>query len=403
MKKRMKMIRSIAAYHKSTQGEILDIIGPDLYWKMRNEQPGGMFKSYVLAHEGVSTVSDIKSNSVIDVTWEKKALIAAYPKVDISGRIKFLNKHDFEALKASDNSKRDKIGSLVGKAQRIIEGKESIVIVGHFPRESKEIADNSDSISMESDWLLEERNGTIYAKGIDNIEAIALASSKDGEKSGFPGAKEITKIAAYPKENTQMAENQTQAPGNGFTGGRTFKDLEQDARDMNLRITQLHSPRDIIGQRKVSDNGSVFYDGRDKVQDKELQNFIENDIVSPFVKNEIILKKEAEEAKKEATEAKKALSVYKAVPKLEEYAKQNKLPGYVLKMALKQKDKMEVGDDLDKSVKEHFETTQKAIKDLEDAGAVFTDKPTVPDDKKDKTLVLPDGDQEGDDIDWGDE
>jgi hypothetical protein len=341
----------VQASRQFTEDDIIDIIGIDLYNEKKDKTPGGLFKAFVLMHEGASNVKTLSSGGIKKIWWGRKAIQAALDKVKKG--IKFFNKHN----KDNSTKDRDEFGEIVGKVQREIDGKDSVVVVGYFPPDKRQAVEKSDGVSMEAVWNILEKGNQYIADGIEKITGISLCSTADGEKPGFSGAQQLATVQAYNEVN--MSElNATQPKQSIDFDDIDFKEFKRIARKLRIFPSQIWDMEDIIGKRVVSENGAVSYIGGDR----DVQEYVEKQLFGIGEKEIKKLQTDLEQTRKDNSVLKQKLDIYNAQPRIEELAKELKLPAHVINLAKANINSLKIGEKPDDSYKEFL---QEQIKESE--------------------------------------
>ncbi len=350
MKATITITTDISASLSFNEDDIINNIGKELYNSKKSQNPGGIFKAWVLAHEGTSNVNLVAKKKKVSIEWGKDAIVAAYNK--IKNGLKFYHKHNNKAILTDDNSGRKELGEIVGKARRNIDGKESLIAIGYFPPESKDRATKSNIVSMEAMWTFAEKAGKLIAESIDDIKQIAMGSTESGATPGFDGAHELAQVTAYnEQEGTTMTEQAPQRAEIDYDQ-LSFPDLKRLCRKFRVFPTQLFDAEELVGKRIITESGEAVYDGGDR----DLQDYIEKKLVSPYNNKLTQLETDLKESKTMNQGLNQTIALNNAVPRIREIAGELKLSDQMLSYAESNIDKLQIGDNADDSYKEFIQT-----------------------------------------------
>lgn len=353
----------ISAQSILDENELRDIVGKEKFDKIKAEKPGGIFKSWVLFHEGSSRVKTPSGQKVIK--WGREAVKASIDK--IKPGIKFFLKHN------SDNStdNRKEYGEVVGSAEREVGDRLNSIVIGHFPKETAEAAKKAESISMEAIWNYIEEVGQYLAEGIENITGIALGMPNS--TPGFPEANELVTVQAFPEQKgTKRTKRRTRMQANEGEidyENMDFFEIKRIVKRLQIFPTQLYDPEQIIGRRTVSKNGSVSYSGGDR----NLHEYLEDKF---FPDTETQVKEyqtKITDLECKYSDASMQLTRYTAVPKLEEKAKEMELPQSIVNLAKANIERFQPNDNMDESIGKFLKDTQKEAERLQGLGFAFAE------------------------------
>lgn len=319
-----------------TENDVIEIVGWREFERIKSEQPGGILKAFVLCNETEAT-PNIPGEGTKKITFPRRAVQSAFDK--IKNGIKFFDRHN------ADNSTagRKPYGEVVGKSQRIIDGNLSAIVVGHFPREVKDVATASNVISMEAVWDIIEEAGRWIAEGVDKITGIALG--KSGEVTpGFSGAAALATVQAY-RDHTM--ENTEQQRGRGDKP-MDFWDLRDAIAYRRARPSQLYKIDEVIGRRVADPNtGKAVYDGGDQ----DINDLVEAKIVKPLSDRIADLENQVKKLTDENSGFKSKIAQAEAEPTIMKLAEEMKLPDRVKALAKSNIGSIKIGDDPNVSYK----------------------------------------------------
>ena len=267
------MVIAVQSYDKFTQNEILQAIPENKRNEILKEKP--LLKAYIVSQEGESKAIELNTtNQYISkqksiMKWSKEAINNFFDKLKVG--LKFFNNHN------DDNSldNRLSIGEVIGKTQKVIDGKLSNIIIGKF----KELPKQLDTVSFEG--ILEYANNgidKIVSKVVD-ITGIALASSKE-VKPGFDSAYEIASVQfnetieneITKQENTKKEEIKIMAININELSQKEVQEILDRASKFDIqKMIQYRkfTPSDLFDEKvlqpkiKVS-KGKVSIDGDDE-------------------------------------------------------------------------------------------------------------------------------------------
>lgn len=375
------MILRVTIEVKATAGladeELIDIVGRSEFERIKKENPGGLFKAFVLAQEGESNPRVIGKGQK-KISWDKKAIQSAFNAV--RNGLKFFNKHNSD----SSTVVREKYGEIVGKTQKIIDDKLSTVVVGWFDSDHKEAAEKSDIVSMEAFWNIIDTGAELIAEGVDRITGIALGESAT-ETPGFPGATQLASVQAY-NEGATVAEPQT-------TKEIGFHELKEHIRRMNIFPTQLFEMSEIIGQRVDTKTGYKWIGG-----DREIHRYIDENVISNSGAELEAANKRIAELETAAKEATQKAARAEAGPRVLEILKAKNAPERVIARAQKKLDTLTIGDDIEQSLNEFADGFINEDKELIELGYGVAEAPEAPslgagEDPPEKNPFLPEDEQ----------
>jgi hypothetical protein len=335
-----------------TEAELIEIVGEEEFAILKQKKPGGIIKAYVLCNESEAE-PNLEGEGSRKVSFTREAVVSAFNK--LKKGLKFFNRHN------SDNSTegRESFGEVVGKTQKMIDGKLSTVVVGHFPAEKRKLAEKSDIVSMEAVWNLFNEAGKLIAKSVDSITGIALANSAE-MTPGFGGAVALATVQAFkeikmePEERLQAAEKRPME----------YWELRDAVSYRRVKPHQLFKIDEIIGKRMVDAEGKVKYDGGDE----DLNEFIELKIIRPIQEQMSELQKKHENVLSEYTKAKTEMARAGAEPAIMKMADEMKLPERVKKLAKVNLDKITIGDNPEQSYKDFLTQQMEFDKTLSSLG-----------------------------------
>lgn len=346
----MKMTIAIQASTPAhlTEQEIIEIVGRDEFERRKKELPGGLFKGFVLCHEGEAS-PNILGKGRQKVSWPRSAVQSAYNT--IRNGLKFFNKHN------TDNSTtgREPYGEIVGKTQKMIDDRLSTVVVGWFDKAHKPAADKSDIVSMEAVWDMIDTGTEIVAKGIDRITGIALGQSSEALPA-FDGAVGLASVQAYGGITVDEPQVATKPK-------LSFHEAKDLIRQMVVHPTQLYETNEIIGKRVEGKNGVEWIGG-----DRDLNHYIENVILKEARQEIADLRDQLGQVNTKLTDYEKRSARMEAGPRVIEALKKKEAPQRAITWAENNLDRMEFGDDIDASIEKFTEHVLAEDKRLVEMG-----------------------------------
>lgn len=375
----------IKATSEITENDIIDIVGRNKFEQIKQNSPGGIFKAWVICHEGESRPR-IVGKGQRKVHWPKRAVKSAFDK--IANGLKFFHRHN------TDNSTRDRepFGEVVGKEYRRIDGKDSAIVIGHFPEEKREIAEKSDVISMEAIWNMAEDLKNLIAEGVEKFTGIALGNSYT-DKPAFPGATQLSTVQCFGDE----PEPPPRPPQHFRSEKPSFSDFRWAIQHYQIKPTHMFGLDEILGKIRTDKEGVLHFDGDG---DREVITAIREQISGHFIDQIKGLREQLKESQLAAKSANNKLAVHDARPALEKLADEMKVTPTAKLLALGNMDKLEIGEDPAASMKTFLENQ---IKEDERMSKVYGTSPAAAppqerpnlggDGNKDKNPFLEEGEQ----------
>ena len=332
----------IQAAQTLPEEELIEIVGRDRFERIKAIKPGGIFKAWIIAHEGDVKPMVVWSNDPSikgkQIHFTRAAVQSAFNK--IKNGLKFFRKHN------QDNSTefREDFGTVVGKTQKMHDGKLATIVVGHFDADHKEAAEKSNMVSMEAVWNFGKSGKDFFAKSIEKFTGIAMDRSEEATPV-FPLAREVATVqASAATEEKKVAKDEIDYRD------LEFIDVQRAVNRLKIRAWQLYTPKDVVGKRIIK-NGIVSYiEG-----DREFQEYIESEIVAHANEQLQALQTENESLKQQLAQLGQQVTAYTARPKIEQVCKDLKLPQRVLNLAVKNIESFEAGENEDESIKKYLD------------------------------------------------
>ena len=187
-----------------SEPEIAEIV--DKGWLARIKaggDPHPLIKAFTVAHEGDS---DIRLDGILmPVKWMRRAV--GWIRDGLALHTPVFQHHG----PPGDNSHqgRTKIGEVVGKALTNIGNKVATVAAMYIYPQHRELP--LDVASLEADIQFASEGDSIWPTAINNITGIALASSADGARPGFPDATLIGAVQAFAEGATTVNKTEVKA------------------------------------------------------------------------------------------------------------------------------------------------------------------------------------------------
>lgn len=351
-----------------TDDQIKELIGDEKMASIKKLDPYPYFKVYVACQEGEAKPRILGKGARI-IQFTKEAVKDTVAK--LKNGIKLFHKH------GRDNSHegREQIGEVVASTEAVIDGKESAVFVGYFPEAKKKIAKLQDVCSMEAVWDIIEQGGRLIATAVEDLTGVSLGRHET-EIPAFKGAVELTEIQAFvseQKEKKMPIENEELRDESvDFRESKNaFFDLRNLVRKSRALPHQLWTAEKMIGERSISKNGQVRWSTSG---DHDWQDYIENNIISPILKENDDLRNKLKEHEEEIGRIRRQTLSQKAIPVLEKIAKEKNLAPPIFNLAKANADKILPSDEKEESmlaaVLTHIDKSVNDYKMLIDSGVV---------------------------------
>ena len=173
------------------EADLLGFVDPVRLAALRQTDPHPEIRAYVIAHEGEAE-GNLVGYGRAAIQYFGAIVRKIYDRLAAGTPI--FRGHN------SDNSHggREAIGEVVGKARRMVDGREATVAAVYVKPEHR--AEKLDVCSIEANIaFVAEGEGKARAVDVDDITGIALG---DGEKEtpGFPGAKLLAALQAFARD-----------------------------------------------------------------------------------------------------------------------------------------------------------------------------------------------------------
>jgi len=328
-----------------SNSEISNLISPKMREDAFKKHGKGFFKAYVSAHTGAPTISeDAEDHKNKAVHWSS----------DVIRKIaNFINKPFYFGHHQARN---ESVGESVTAGTIDRAGKTYSFVIGYIKDKFKEAVSKMDCVSIEAEVTAEPVNGSLIVKDIHDVQAIALANSKES-RPAFPEALELATI-----HNT--------------TTGKLILNLEM-TEDLELSEKEPEPVKPRQGKsmnlKEIKEAIEANQWTVDQIFKKEL--LIEHPAVKDRVQTEINKQKAEYDANLAKMKTEAAAGKFQAT--LSDILASQEHPESLKKLLEKRKDHFALkGDDFNKSVTEFVDSVKKEHQELSEAG-IISDKPTV--------------------------
>lgn len=351
-----------------SQDELKNAIPMEVRKAIKAKDPKPFYKAWVFVHEGVSRPYDYGQQAEYTVTWEgvRSAVKAAQSK--LTGGLFFSDGHQITADPSiKDLDGRDPVGQVVSVFSRSVGAKEYGIVIGYFPPEQVQKAKAAKAVSVDAMWeaieqpSLMDKVKRFFVKMFAAVDSIALLIN---EAPGFPEATELSEVKAQhvlafdpvtieqPNPTEQKTEQKERMSENPVEQAKRL------IRENNIWLSQLYSPEDVFGKRKILQDGSTYFQGGDKIYNDWL--IAHESEIQAKSKEE---RKELEGRAKRAEELEKKLKSIEAVPMLEERIREMNGPETMLKLAKRRMNGHDLSDEesINKFLKEIKEEHEDLI------------------------------------------
>jgi hypothetical protein len=226
-----------------SESRIMSMIDPAVLTDIKSKDEHPFFQAYTLCHEGVSTPK-LLGETARPITWTKKA-IQSLKNIMTKG-VKFFLGHN----KDNSTTGRRELGRVVADTQEEIDGKLHHIVVGYFPKETRDEVKKYDVNSQEGIWNFFENAGQLVADSIDKLTGIALGNSSI-EKPAFSEARKLGFVQAFD-ENTQKKETtgDVRMTYEEMRPHLNFDMLKRAVKEMNGFPWQIFDEQDLKNDRK---------------------------------------------------------------------------------------------------------------------------------------------------------
>ena len=187
-------MRIKAQLREMAASEIMEMIPPDKLQQIRATDPRPLFKAFVVGHEGESRGRLIGVGNVVK-RWFQSTIHKLHEK--ITAGLQLFHGHG----ETNDHDGRAKIGEVVGKRLKEVDGRESIIVACYINKDFRHLP--LDVASVETDIEMRQgADGKMDIVGVDNVTGIALGNSQI-DTPGFPGATLLGQLQAF-EEQTRL-------------------------------------------------------------------------------------------------------------------------------------------------------------------------------------------------------
>lgn len=181
-----------------SDNEIRDMIPADTMARIKAADPNPVFKAYCVGHEG-----ECRANMVGKGPTVFKYLSDAVVK--LADKLKFGTSVFEGHNKDNSHDNRQKIGELVGKTLKYIQGKLSSVVAMYIYPQHKD--KQLDVASIESDIEFTKEGEDVKVEEVIDVSGIALGNSAVNQP-GFPGATLLGAMQAFGGKEGQMTKEE---------------------------------------------------------------------------------------------------------------------------------------------------------------------------------------------------
>lgn len=182
------------------EADLLGLVDPLRLAAIRQDDPSPEIRAYVIAHEGEAQ-GNLVGYGRAAIQYFGAIVRKIYDRLTAGTPI-------FRGHNA-DNSHADRepIGEVVGKARRMVDGKEATVAAVYVKPEHR--AEKLDVCSIEANIaFVAEGEGKARAVDVDDITGIALGDAEN-DTPGFPGAKLLAALQAFAERDASKGETMT--------------------------------------------------------------------------------------------------------------------------------------------------------------------------------------------------
>lgn len=221
-----------------------------------------VIRAYSIAHEGTAKPTTPGQNKKsVELKFTEKALDWIKEKASnaIDKGLKFFDGHN----PTNDEQTNTELGQVIGVKKITHNGKKHVIAIGVFKDDSP-IRDIS---SMEFSVDVKKLNAG-SDESIDEITGIALADTANGDKPGFPEAKQLAEFQCFEfqeNDEPQILKIETKKETKKYM---TIDEMKEEIRKQGISPHQLFTPTDIVGDVKIIDGRIEFEGGVPQVNNK---------------------------------------------------------------------------------------------------------------------------------------
>lgn len=214
-----------------------------------------VIRAYSIAHEGTAKPTTPGQNKKsVELKFTEKALDWIKEKASsaIDKGLKFFDGHN----PSNDEQTNTELGQVIGVKKITHNGKKHVIAIGIF----KDDSPNRDISSMEFSVDVKKLNAG-SDEAVDEITGIALADTANGDKPGFPEAKQLAEFQCFEfRENDEEPQRLKIETKKETKKNMTLEEIKNGIRELGILPQQLFSPTEIIGEVRIQD-GKLEFEG----------------------------------------------------------------------------------------------------------------------------------------------
>ena len=324
-----------------TEEEVLTLVGDAKIAEIKKTDEKPSFAAYVVGQEGISNPK-VLDGTQKPMQWLKSSISKMVSA--IQNGTKLFHGHN----KDNSTEGRESFGEVIASTERNVNGKNTAIIVCHVDKAKKDFVKDQDIISIEAVTEVYETAKEYIVDTIEKVKGFALGSSKNWTP-GIPGARQLLMFQAMAADTLEADTDLQNKNKGGKPMDVTFEQVKQFITERRVFPSQLFKAHEIFGAPVKRKDGSVFYQGGDRVLQDEANEYLQHQVQEQTSE----LSKQKEEAEKKATEIEgKFKTVYQKtaqlefLPELERIAKEKKFPDSALRLLKVETKGIEIPEDL---------------------------------------------------------
>jgi hypothetical protein len=316
-----------------TEDDVLSMIGESKLSEIKKTDEKPSFAAYVVGQEGTSNPK-ILDGGQKPMQWLKSSISKMVSA--IQNGTKLFHGHN----KDNSTEGRESFGEVVASTEREVNGKNTAIIVCHVDPKKKDFVKKQDIISIEAITEVFETAKEYIVDTVEAVKGFAIGSS-DTWSPGIPGARQLLMVQAMAADTAELTKV-------GNTMEVTFEQVKQFITERKVFPSQLYKAHEIFGAPVKRKDGTVYYQGGDRVLQDDANEFLnavvqEKTLEIAKQKEEIEIKAKDIEDKYKTVYQKTAQLEF--IPEIEKAAKDKKYPETALKLLKLETKGIEIPED----------------------------------------------------------
>lgn len=222
-----------------------------------------VIRAYSIAHEGTAKPTTPGQNKkAVELKFTEKALDWIKEKASnaIEKGFKFFEGHN----PTNDEQTNPELGEVIAVKKITHNGKKHVIAIGAF----KEDAPARDIASMEFTVDVQKmESGSDEA--IDEITGIALADTSNGDKPGFPEAKQLAEFQCFEFSEEKTESNIIDKKDN-VKMELNLEMVKKFVRENDIPPQKIWEPGELVGEPRIEDGKLVIEGGYSALNNKIL-------------------------------------------------------------------------------------------------------------------------------------